>query len=133
MPIVSFTPKISMAKPVIRQSEANLCKENLNRVEKAVRKFQISDIGAMTEKIQLNSKLNETKVSPIKYVEEIKPQNISSRSNENLSVGSVQPGIENVIKKFHKQNAPSNHEKAQVLTEQMNMLATSNMILHGLR
>lgn len=132
MPTITFRPQITMSKPVVRQAEADFCRENLNRVEKAVHNNNVSDIGAMTEKIRLETNLNDTKVPPVKYVEEIKPQNIQTQKVDNSDLISSPHGITDVIKSFHKKNTPSKHEQSQVLFNQMNMLAANNMVLHGL-
>ncbi len=129
---ISFRPQVTMAPPVIKQAEANNCKEQLNKVESDVKNNQITDISAMTQRMQLESQLQDTKVAPVTYVEEIKPQPTQSpQAAENAA--SIKPKtVTDVIAKFHKGQQASKVEQSQVLTNQMNMMAASNMILHGL-
>ena len=128
---VSFRPQVTYAAPVVKQAEANDCREKLNEVKNDVRNNQISDISAMTQKMQIESKLQDTKVAPVKYVEEIKTQAWQPTPSERID--ATKPNtVTDVIAKFHKGEQPSKVEQSNVLTSQMNMLAASNMILHGL-
>jgi hypothetical protein len=126
---VSFRPQVTLAKSVVNQAKANYCKEGLNNVEKAVQNNKLTDISAMTQRMQLESQLNETKVAPVKFVEEIKPQPLQTAKV--ADVGGIK-NVTDVIKNFHKGKVASKADQAQVLTNQMNMIAASNMILHGL-
>lgn len=129
---VSFRPQITMAPPVIKQAEANNCREKLNEVETDVKNNQITDISAMTQRMQLESQLQDTKVAPVKYVEETKPQSLQPAEASKNAYATKPASINDVIAKFHKGQQPSKVEQTQVLTNQMNMLAASNMVLHGL-
>lgn len=125
-----------MSAPVVQQAKAKSCKEELNRVETDVRNNQISDITAMTQRMQLESQLNDTKVAPVKYVEEVKPQ-IYQTAQSAADVDTIKPkNVMDVIGKFHQNTnyatAPSKHERSQVMANQLNQMAISNRILHGL-
>jgi len=130
---VSFRPQVTQAPTVIQQAKANEYKEDLNQVETDVKNNQISDISAMTQRMQIESKLQDTKVAPVKYVEELKPQNTqeSAKVSESNSV-STPNTVTDVIKNFHRGVQHNNHERSQVLFDQMNQYAMSNRILHGL-
>ena len=129
---ISFRPQVTMAPPVVKQAEANNCREKLNEVETDVKNNQITDISAMTQRMQLESKLQDTKVAPVKYVEETKPQTIEPAKVSDVGAMSSPKDITDVIKKFHKGVQPSKFERSQVLMDQMNLYAASNMVLHGL-
>ncbi len=128
---VSFRPQVSLAPTVVQQAKANECRENLNKVDKDVQNNQISDISAMTQRMQIESQLQDTKVAPVKYVEEIKPQQAEPAKVGEAS--ATKPAdVKDVIAKFHKGVQPSKYQQSQVLMDQMNMFAASNMVLHGL-
>ena len=129
---ISFRPQVTMAPSVVKQAEANSCREKLNDVESDIKNNQISDISAMTQRMQLESQLNETKVEPVKYVEDIKPEN-SKLTHSTESANIAKPAnVTDVIAKLHKGKQPSKVEQSHVLANQMDMFATSNRILHGL-
>ena len=128
---VSFRPQVSLAPTVVQQSKANECRENLNKVDKDVRNNQISDISAMTQRMMIESQLRDTKVAPVKYVEKVEPQKWEPAQVGNVSA-TKPSNVTDVIAKFHRGAQPSKHQQSQVLMDQMNMFAASNMILHGL-
>lgn len=130
---VSFRPQVTMAPTVIQQAQANECKEDLKVVDSELKDSQITDISAMTKRMQIESKLQDTKVAPVKYVEELKP--IQPQDTAKVSeTGSVNTpnSVTDVIKNFHRGIKPTNNERSQVLFNQMNQYAMSNRILHGL-
>ena len=129
---VSFRPQVSLAPTVVQQAEASNCREKLNEVKTDARNNEITDISAMTQRMQLESKLQDTKVAPVKYVEEIKPQQTNEVAKSAENVATKPKTVTDVIKNFHNGKQMSKVEQSQVLTNQMNMLAASNMILHGL-
>lgn len=129
---VSFRPQVSLAPTVVQQSEANNCREKLNKVETDAKNNQITDISAMTQRMQLESQLQDTKVAPVKYVEEIKPQQTHEVAKTAETVATKPKTVTDVIKNFHNGKQLSRVEQSQVLTNQMNMMAASNMVLHGL-
>lgn len=126
---VSLRPQVTMAPPVIQQAKADNCKAELNRLESDVKNNRVSDISAMTQRMMLESQLNDTKVEPVKYVEEIKPCEPSKTSD---CASTAPKNITDVIAKFHRGKQPSKVEQSQVLFNQMDMFAASNRILHGL-
>ena len=129
---ISFRPQTTMSAPVVQQSKAESCKEELNRINADIRNNRVSDIAGMTQRMQVESELNDTKVPTVKYVEEIKPQ---QNTTQNVSKPGKPQDITDVIKKFHKSyqsNPISNHDYSQMMTDKMNQLAISNRILHGL-
>lgn len=128
---VSFRPQVTLAPTVVQQAKANECRENLNKVDKDVRNNQISDISAMTQRMQIESQLQDTKVAPVKYVEEVKPQKWEPAQVESASA-TKPSNVNDVIAKFHRGAQPTRHQQSQVLMDQMNMFAASNMVLHGL-
>ena len=128
---VSFRPQVSLAPTVVQQAKANECRENLNKVDKDVRNNQISDISAMTQRMMIESQLQDTKVAPVKYVEKVEPQKWEPAQVGNVSA-TKPSNVNDVIAKFHRGVQPSKHQQSQVLMDQMNMFAASNMILHGL-
>ncbi len=129
---VSFRPQISMAPTVVQQAETNNCREKLNQVETDVKNNQITDISAMTQRMQLESQMQDAKVAPVKYVEEVKPQQTNEVAKPAETVATKPKTVTDVIKNFHNGKQLSKVDQSQVLTNQMNMMAASNMILHGL-
>ena len=69
---MAIRPQVNVAPTVTQQADANNYKAELNKVDSDVKKNQISDIAAMTKKTDLESKLNDTKTEPVKYVEDVK-------------------------------------------------------------
>lgn len=129
---VSFRPQITMSQPVVKQAEARNFRARLNEVDTDVKNNQISDISAMTQRMQLESKLQDTKVDPVQYVQEIKPQT-AEPAQQSSKTGAIKPSsVTDVIAKFHKGKQPSKVEQSHVLADQMQMMAASNMVLHGL-
>ncbi len=129
---VSFRPQITMAQPDIKQAQARNFKVRMNEVESDAKNNQITDISAMTQRMQLESQLNDTKVEPVKYVEDTQPKSIQTVQSIE-SAAEIKPNnVTDVIAKFHKGKQPSKVEQSQVLTNQMSMMAASNMVLHGL-
>ena len=129
---VSYRPQVRLTMPVVKQTEVNSCRENLREVKKAVKENQLTDISAMTQRMEIESKLNDAKVSPVKFVEEIRPQETELAKVAEPTTLTTPKTVTDVIAKFHKGNQPSKHEQSQVLMNQMNMFAASNMVLHGL-
>lgn len=129
---VSFRPQITLSAPVVQQSKSRNCKEELNRIDADVRNNRITNFTGMTERMRVESQLYDTKVAPVKYVEEIKPQHNSSQ--DVARIGKPK-NINDVIRKFHtshQTNTISNHDYSMMMTDKMNQLAISNRILHGL-
>jgi len=130
---VTFRPQVCNAPTVVQQSRARACRENLNKVEEGVRKNELSDIAGMTERMQLESQLNEAKVAPVKYVEEIKPQESLQTAKVSETSAMTKPkNVTDVIRNFHNGKQESRADRANVISQQMNMMAVNNMILHGL-
>lgn len=128
---VSFRPQVSQAPTVIQQAQTQQCKEDLKQLESDVKNNQITDISAMTQRMQIESQMQDSKVAPVKYVEEIAPQN--TQTAKVSESGNVTPNtVTDVIKNFHKGKQHSQAERSQMLFDQMNMYAASNRILHGL-
>jgi len=129
---VTYRPQVTQAPPVIQQAQAQECKANLQQVENESKNGQITDISAMTQRMQLESKLQDAKVSPVKYVEEVAPQNTQTAKVSESGNVNTPKDVTDVIKNFHKGKQYSNNERSQMLFDQMNMYAASNRILHGL-
>lgn len=130
---VSLRPQVNLAYHPVKEAVTRNCREQLNNVQKAVRNHQISDLGAMAQKMQLNTQIQAAKVPPVRYIEEIKPQNLQAAAKTS-DVGSLTKPktITDVIRRFHNGAQPSKHEQSQVLANQMDMFAANNMVLHGL-
>ena len=129
---VTFRPQVSLAPTVVQQSEANNCREKLNKVETDARNNQITDISAMTQRMQIESQLRDTKVAPVKYVEEIKPKVMHTAQPSDYSVSTRPKTVTDVIARMHNGKVPSKVEQSQVLANEMNLMAASNRVLHGL-
>jgi len=125
-------PQVNTAPTVTQQADASKFKSELNQVNTDVKNNQISDIAAMTKKTDLESKLNETKAEPVKYVEDTKTQKTSETDKTEESKNVTNPGFENAVKNLQNGKQYSLNEKDLMLTNQMNQMAINNRILHGL-
>ena len=112
---VSFRPQVYMTSTnSVKQEAINNGKSELNEIKSEVKNNQLSDISAMTQRMQIESKIQDAKTEP-ENIDATKPKTITD-----------------VIAKMHKGQVASKPEQTDVLTNQMNMFATSNRILHGL-
>lgn len=129
---MAIRPQVNVAPTVTQQADANNFKAELNKVDTDVKNNQISDIAAMTKKTDLESKLNDTKAEPVKYVEDVKTKNVESTDKADETKNVTNPGFENTVKKLQNGKQYSLNEKSMMLTNQMNQMAINNRILHGL-
>lgn len=129
---VSFRPQVSLAPTVTQQSDANNFKAALNQLQTDFNNNEVSDIAAMTQKTDLESKLNETKAEPVKYVEDVKTNKTSDGNSVEQSKVVTDPAFEKTIKNLQSGKQYSLNEREQMLTSQMNQMAMNNRILHGL-
>ena len=132
---VSLRPQVAVAPTPVQQACVNNCKEEMKQVKTAVQNNQITDIAAMTQKMQIESTLNDAKTAPVTYVEKTKPIEVPSDTTKVAEAGSLAKpeNITDVIKNFRKGGEQySNHERSQMLMDQMNQFAMNNRILHGL-
>lgn len=132
---VSFRAQVAQTPTVIQQAQKNESKEDLNKLQTDVKNNQMTDIAAMTQKMQIESKMQDAKAEPVKYVEEVKPQQPSTETEKVSGTGaaSTPNNVTDVIKNFHRgERQYNNNQRAQVLFDQMNQYAMSNRILHGL-
>ena len=127
---ISFKARVNYVPNAVQQAQTNSAHGQLNQIEDGVRNGQLSDISAMTQRMQAESMMNDAKVAPVQYVEEIKPQNNATQSAA-ASVESPK-NVTDVIKNFHKGKSYSKVEHSNMLMNQMNQYAVSNRILHGL-
>lgn len=129
---MAIRPQVNVAPTVTQQADANNYKAELNKVDSDVKNNQISDIAAMTKKTDLESKLNDTKAEPVKYVEDVKTSDVKSADKTENAKNVTNPGFESTIKNLQNGKQYSLNEKSMMLTNQMNQMAINNRILHGL-
>ena len=131
---VSFRPQVYMTSTnSVKQEAINNGKSELNEIKSEVKNNQLSDISAMTQRMQIESKIQDAKTEPVKYDEEIKQKQRTDFAQQKENIDATKPKtITDVIAKMHKGQVASKPEQTDVLTNQMNMFATSNRILHGL-
>ncbi|MCM1264803.1 MAG: hypothetical protein NC200_01270 [Candidatus Gastranaerophilales bacterium] len=129
---VSFRPQVSLAPTVTQQSDANNYKAALNQLKADYNNNQVSDIAAMTQQTDLESKLQETKAEPVKYVEDVKTNKPSDSNSVEQSKVVTDPAFEKTVKNLQSGKQYSLNEREQMLTSQMNQMAMNNRILHGL-
>ncbi|GEM_PF-6864243 len=131
---VSFRAQVAQAPTVIQQAQTNESKEDLNKLKTDTQNNQLTDIAAMTQKMQIESKMQDAKAEPVKYVEDVKPQPSTDTAKVSESGSVSTPNtVTDVIKNFHRgERQYNNNQRAQVLFDQMNQYAMSNRILHGL-
>lgn len=129
---VSFRPQVSIAPTVTQQADANNYKAALNQLKADYNNNQVSDIAAMTQKTNLESKLQETKAEPVKYVEDVNAPKTSDVNSTEQSKVVTNPAFEKTVKNLQNGKQYSLNEREQMLTSQMNQMAMNNRILHGL-
>ncbi|MCD8378555.1 MAG: hypothetical protein LUB59_07195 [Candidatus Gastranaerophilales bacterium] len=129
---ISFRPQVGMAPTVTQQADANNYRAELNQVDTDVKNYEISDIAAMTRRTDLESKLQETKAAPVKYVEDVNPIKTSETDSTEFVKTVTNPGFENTVKNLQNGKQYSLNERDLMLTNQMNQMAVNNRILHGL-
>lgn len=130
---VSFKPVVSNFSPSFRSSDAQAIKTQISELEDNSKNQRMNDLSVMSNRMDLESKLNETKSAPVTYVEEVKPVKQSESTKEVDKTSYVtEPSLDSTVKKFQNGKAPSRVEQDAVLTNQMNQMAVNNRILHGL-
>ena len=93
----------------------------------------MNDLTVMSNRMNLESKLNDTKTSPVQYVEDVKPAKSSEATKEVEKNSHVTvPTLDSTVKKFQEGKAPSKVDQDRVLTNQMSYMAVNNRVLHGL-
>lgn len=130
---VSFKPMVSNFAPSFKSSEAKDVKAEMSKLESDSKNQKLNDLSVMSTRMDLESKLNDTKVAPVEYVEDVKPAkplNAPKEVEKNSYVTA--PSLDSTVKKFQQGKAPSRVEQDAVLTDQMNQMAVNNRILHGL-
>ena len=126
---ISFIrPQVNTVPTVTQKTDTDNLKAELNTVNSEQEDYKISDIAAMTRRINLESKLNDTKAAPVKYEDEIK----TAETEETSGGYATNPDFENAVKSLRENRQYSLNEKDMMLAEQMNQMALSNKILHGL-
>lgn len=130
---IAYRPQVNVVPTAVQQSTADNCKSELNKIDSDVKNNEITDIAAMAERMRIESQLDDTKVPPVKYVEEIKPQTAQETTvSSEVSAATAPKTVTDVIKRMHSGKQYSSHEHSQMLTSQMNQMAINNRILHGL-
>lgn len=130
---VSFKPMVSNFAPSFKSSEAKDVKAQINELEDKSKSQNLNDLSVMSSRMDLESKLNETKSAPVQYVEDVKPAKPAESVKEVEKNSYVTaPSLDSTVKKFQDGKAPSRVEQEAVLTDQMNQMAVNNKILHGL-
>ena len=130
---VSFKPMVSNFAPSFKSNDAKDLKIQLSELSENSRNQKLNDLSVMSSRMDLESKLNETKTAPVEYVEDVKPlkpDNSVKEVDKNSYVTA--PSLDSTVKKFQQGKAPSRVEQDAVLTDQMNQMAVNNRILHGL-
>ena len=79
---ISFRPQINISPNFAQKSEAIQFKVALEQIKTDYQNNQTTDIGFMTQKTNLESKIQETKTEPIKLVEDIKPSESTEKTSE---------------------------------------------------
>lgn len=130
---VSFKPMVSNFAPSFKSGEAKDVKAQMNELSDKSKSLKLNDLSVMSTRMDLESKLNETKSTPVQYVEDVKPAkpvDFVKEVDKNSYVTA--PSLDSTVKKFQQGKAPSRVEQDAVLTDQMNQMAVNNKILHGL-
>ena len=130
---VSFKPMVSNFAPSFKSSEAKDVKAQINELDDKSKTQKLNDLSVMSTRMDLESKLNETISAPVQYVEDVKSAKpVDSVKEVDKSSYVTAPSLDSTVKKFQQGKVPSRVEQDAVLTNQMNQMAVSNKILHGL-
>ena len=130
---VSFKPMVSSFAPSFKSNDAKDLKNQLSELKETSQNQKMNDLTVMSNRMNLESKLNDTKTSPVQYVEDVKPTkpNEATKEVEKNSYVTA-PTLDTTVKKFQEGKAPSKADQDRVLTNQMSYMAVNNRILHGL-
>ncbi len=130
---VSFKPMVSSFAPSFKSNDAKDLKNQLSELKETSQNQKMNDLTVMSNRMNLESKLNDTKTSPVQYVEDVKPTkpNEATKEVEKNSYVTA-PTLDTTVKKFQEGKAPSKVDQDRVLTNQMSYMAVNNRILHGL-
>ena len=130
---VSFKPMVSNFAPSFKSNDAKDLKNQLSELKETSQNQKMNDLTVMSNRMNLESKLNDTKTSPVQYVEDVKPAKSSEATKEVEKNSYVTaPTLDTTVKKFQEGKAPSKVDQDRVLTNQMSYMAVNNRILHGL-
>ena len=125
---VRFRPRVNFCANAVQQAQINAAQENLENL----REMGDTGIAGMTARIKAQEALFDSKVPPVQEVAEEKPLQHYSQSVAESGSLNQQPSVTDVIKNFHKGKTYSKVEHSNMLMNQMNQYAVSNMVLHGL-
>ena len=130
---VSFKPMVSSFAPSFKSNDAKDLKNQLSELKETSQNQKMNDLTVMSNRMNLESKLNDTKTSPVQYVEDVKPAkpNEATKEVEKNSYVTA-PTLDSTVKKFQEGKAPSKVDQDRVLTNQMSYMAVNNRVLHGL-
>ena len=130
---VSFKPMVSSFAPSFKSNDAKDLKNQLSELKETSQYQKMNDLTVMSNRMNLESKLNDTKTSPVQYVEDVKPTKPNEATQEVEKNSYVTaPTLDTTVKKFQEGKAPSKVDQDRVLTNQMSYMAVNNRILHGL-
>ena len=127
---LTVKPIIPVAPSVTQQANAVNFKAELAQDSKAVQKGNLSPLEQLSRKTALEAKLQEAQATPVKYSEELKPVKKSGSISESSPVSSPIP--DSTVKNIQNGKQYSLNERDMILVSQMNQLAASNRVLHGL-
>lgn len=127
---VSLRPVVSNLAPSMQNNQAKNLKIALCELNEVSREKRMNALSFMSNKLNLESKINETKVAPVEFVEDVKPTQSFKGIEKSSNVTA--PSLESTIKNFQKGKTLSRVDNDAKLTSQMNYIAMNNRVLHGL-
>lgn len=127
---VSLRPVVSNFAPSMQNNQAKDLKIALCELNETSREKRMNALSFMSNKLNLESKINETKVAPVEFVEDVKPTQSFKGIEKSSNVTA--PSLESKIKNFQKGKTLSRVDNDVKLTNQMNYFAMNNRVLHGL-
>ncbi len=127
---VSLRPVVSNFAPSMQNNQAKDLKIALCELNETSREKRMNALSFMSNKLNLESKINETKVAPVEFVEDVKPTQSFKGIEKSSNVTA--PSLESTIKNFQKGKTLSRVDNDLKLTKQMNYFAMNNRVLHGL-
>lgn len=127
---VSLRPVVSNFAPSMQNNQAKDLKIALCELNETSREKRMNALSFMSNKLNLESKINETKVAPVEFVEDVKPTQSFKGIEKSSNVTA--PSLESTIKNFQKGKTLSRVDNDVKLTNQMNYFAMNNRVLHGL-
>lgn len=134
--ISGFRPYVSVVPTVTQQQRVNQIKLERNEVTDDLRNGKISDMQAMSERVDLESQLMDAraKVASASNGIDVVGVDRTPKSSDVVTAPRevTKSATVNNVERQQKGKELSNVEKQNIVEQQMNQMAINNQVLHGL-